>query len=120
MGHTIDWYPVENRQNKKVVLVEATKYEHVTVSDVSNTLMGSGVYEWECYLGQLFVSAVQTAEEEQADVTKMFSCDLVGVDQIGHYTKPRERVVEFLLEKLFDIVSTTDDTITVSVKKGVL
>jgi len=120
MGHTLDWYLVENRQDRKVVLVEATKYEDVMVSKVTTALMGSGLYEWENYLAQLFVEAVAAREDDIADVTKMFSCDLVGEDQEGRYTKPCEKVVEFLLEKLFDIVSEIDNTITVSVKPNAL
>ena len=119
---TFDWYPV-HREHKKVVLCSAEKYKELKDSHLAIALMGSGLCEWEYYLGGLFTKAVSeavTAGKETADITAMFSCDLCGVDEVGTYCKKQENVVKFLMEKLFDIVEETEEQLTVAVKAGVL
>lgn len=118
---TFDWYPKE-REHKSVILCDIDKYENVDDSQVAHALMGMGLCEWEYYMGKVFTQSIKEARElgkDTADITKMFSCDLVGVDRFGEYTKRQENVIKFLCEKLFDTVNDTDDEMMVSVKPGV-
>lgn len=119
---TIDFF-TEKRNHKKVILCNADQYTHVTDSDVARALMGMGLCEWEYYMGSLFTRAIVRAYaqgDKNADITEMFSCQLVGVDLItGPYYKTQENVIAFLLEKLFDKVSENENELTVKVREGV-
>ena len=115
---TYDWYP-EKRSHKRVTLCNPVDYIHVTDGNVARALMGMGLCEWEYYMGRLFTQAVSAAKEqkmETADITAMFSCDLSGIDDRGKYTKSQKNVNAFLMEKLFECVSDTDEELKVKVK----
>ena len=115
---TYDWFP-EERSHKKVTLCNPMDYNHVTDGDVASALMGMGLCEWEYYMGRLFTKAISAAKEQNndtADITVMFSCDLAGVDDIGKYTKEQKSVNAFLMAKLFECVSDTEEELKVKVK----
>ena len=85
--------------------------------------MGMGLSEWETYMGELFTKAIFQAASQNAntaDVTAMFSCDLIGIDQTGEYRKRQRGVITFLLNKLFDKVSENENELIVKVKKELL
>lgn len=118
---TFDWYP-EARQHKRVILCDADQYKHVTVRDVQRALTGMGLCEWEVYMGKLFTEAISQAATQNAnaaDTTAMFSCELFGIDDVvGKYQCRQEKVIEFLMEKLFDKVSENENELTVKIKRG--
>ena len=116
---TRDWYPVP-QNHKKVCLCNAENFKEVSEHSVSMALMGSGLREWETYLAGIFANAVQTSDNGVADVTKMFSCDLCGVDSVGTYCKKQAEVKAFLLEKLFNIVEENEEQLILEVKPEVL
>lgn len=117
---TRDWYP-EERSHKRVTLCNVGKGLDLKNFDVRTRLLGMGACEWETYMESLLAEAINNAHEHgenMADVTKMFSCDLVGIDGIGDYRKNQESVEAFLMEKLFDVVSETDEELKVTLKHG--
>lgn len=120
---TFDWYP-EERQHKKVTLCDVYKCKSVTCNDITRALMGMGLCEWETYMSHVFSQAVLKAferGEQTADITKMFSCNLVGIDDVvGKYTKQQKDVCAFLKEKLFKTVSETEEELMVSLRWDVL
>ena len=120
---TRDWYRVE-QTHKKVTLCDVHMCRTVTCHKIARALMGMGLCEWETHMSHVFSEAVLKAferGEKTADITKMFSCDLVGVDDVlGNYTKQQKQVCAFLREKLFKTISETDDELKVSLKWDVL
>lgn len=120
---TRDWYPIV-RQHKNVTLCDVCVSKSASVNNIRDALMGMGLCEWETYMGCIFSQAVLKAlerGENEADITKMFSCDLVGVDDMfGEYTKPQADVCAFLKEKLFKVVSETEDELRVRLKWNVI
>lgn len=118
---TFDWYP-EERQHKRVTLCNVTENEsNIKDYHVARALMGMGLCEWEYYMGDLLVKAISNAREKNestADITVMFSCDLYGVDGRGTYMTHQAKVVEHLMDKLFDTVSETEDELIVVIKQG--
>ncbi len=120
---TISWYS-EARQHKNVILCDAGKYNHVTYDKVQHALMGMGLCEWEVYMGEVFEKAISQAISQNAntaDITAMFSCDLIGVDEMtGKYWTRQENVIIFLMNKLFDKVSESENELIVKVKEGLL
>ena len=120
---TYKWH-AEKRPHKNVILCEAEKHVRVTYIQVELALAGMGLCEWEVYMGELFTEAVSQAVSQNAntaDITAMFSCDLIGVDDvIGEYQKNQNNVVKFLMEKLFDKVSENENELIVKVKEGLL
>ena len=115
---TRDWYVV-HKDHKKVHLCNAEHLKNVSESSVSYALMRAGLHKWENYLASIFVEAVQASDNDVADITKMFSCDLCGVDHLGTYCKKQEDVIVFLMDKLFEIVEESDTYLSVEIKSGV-
>ena len=117
---TRKWY-FEEQPHKKVVLCNVEEGGKIaTEKELRVRLMGLGSYEWEVFMTDLMCDAVKTAaerKEDSANITKMFSCDLIGIDKIGEYRKKQESVIAFLLEKLFDVISETEDEMRVTFKR---
>ena len=120
---TREWYPVV-RRHKKVTLCDVCVSKGASVNNIRDALMGMGLCEWRTYMGYLFSQAVLSAlerGEDVADITKMFSCDLVGVDdKLGEITKSQAEVCTFLKEKLFKVVSENDEELKVFLKWSVI
>ena len=118
---TYDTYP-EYREHKRVTLCNLSGCENLARGDARWALMGMGVFEWEDYMDNLLMKAVTKAREngdDTADITDMFSCDMVGIDDEGKYTKSQKNVIAHLMEKLFNKVSETEEELTVSIKENV-
>jgi len=116
---TYDW-DVKERTHKRVLLCNVNPSLDLTTFKVDTRLMGLGSCEWETYMKELLVKAITDAREkgvDTADVTKMFSCDLIGYDEFGKYQKHQEKVVDFLLEKLFSVLSDTEKELKVTLKQ---
>lgn len=116
------WY-AEVRQHKRVMLSDVFVCKSVTCNDIIHALMGLEVYEWERYMSHIFSEAILKAfkyQENMADITRMFSCNLVAIDDCGEHTKQQKDVCEILLNKLFKTVSETDEELIVSLKSEVI
>lgn len=115
---TFDWCAKE-RWHKTVKLCNVYMLKPITCNDIIGALNGLGLYEWERRMSYILSFAVLKAferNEKTADITKMFSCELVSVDENGEHLKTQEEICEFLMEKLFKIVSENDDELIVSIK----
>ena len=117
--YEIEWN-FEEKTFKKVTLCNAKEYAGLESSKVWGSLQKMGKFEWEDYLSDLLCGAVKAAHEngaETADITEMFSREMVGYWSNGdEYRMQHERVVEFLKKRLFDVVSETDDELRVNLK----
>lgn len=104
---------------KKVILANAEDCkDRITVSHVRARLQGMGWFEWENLLANWLVEAVVEAlnkGETQADVTKLFTCDLLGEDRIGQWTKTQEMVVDFLMGRLFECLEEDENVMRVRI-----
>lgn len=93
---------------KKVILVNPEDArEKITVSGICRRLMGLGKFEWEEAEAVFLVRAILDAFEAKAtvaDISVMFSGDLIRVDRIGTERVYQENVAKFLIERLFEKV----------------
>ena len=115
---TRDWY-WEEQPHKKVVLGNVEECKNSTEGELRARLIGLGCCEWEVFMIGLMCDAIRTAverKEDTANITKMFSCDLIGIDESGERRQKQESVIAFLLEKLFDVVSETEEEMKVIFK----
>ena len=114
--YEIEWN-FEEKPFKKVILCNAKDYAGLESSKVWNSLQGMGKFEWEDYLSELLCEAIKNAHDDTADITAMFARDMVGYWSDGdEYRMKQERLVSFLKERLFDVVSETDDELRVNLK----
>lgn len=104
---------------KKVLLmnVEECK-DRLTVSHVRIKLLCMGWSEWECLISnelvKIVVDAINNGEKE-ANITKIFACELFGEDKIGEFGKSQSSVVDFLLGRLFEVVDEDDEVMRVRI-----
>lgn len=115
---TFDWY-AEKREHKTVKLSNVYMLNTVSCDDIMRALKEIGLYEWSRHMSYVLSQAVLKAyerKEKVADITRMFSCNLVGLDEAGKHTKLQNEVCEFLLEKLFKIESETPEEMVVSLR----
>ena len=115
---TRDWYPIE-RQHKQVTLCDVYMCKSISCNDIVRALAGMGLYEWKVYMSHVFSDAVLKAFEHRkttADITMMFSCDLVGINDEGNHTKEQKDICAILKEKLFYTVSETNEELIVALK----
>lgn len=98
---------------KKVILVNVEDCkDRITVNHVRARLMGMGWFEWEDLLSNLLVEAVVDALNQgrkEADVTKLFACELIGEDRLGKWTKPQYMVESFLMGRLFECMEENEE-----------
>ena len=100
---TFDWNYKE-REHKKVLLWDIEKCRGMKSQDFFHYFMGMGLCEWETFFCEKLVESIENAfkkGEPTADITFLFSCDLIGEDKFGEYTKKQESVKKFLMEKVF-------------------
>ena len=117
-----DWY-AEKREHKTVKLTNIYMCKQLTCNDIINHLTELGIYEWKRRMSYILSDAVLKAygkEEKMADITKMFSYDLVSIDENGQHTQKQEEVCEILMKTLFNPVKETDNEIIVSLKGRIL
>ena len=104
---------------KRVTLVNVGDCkDRITVNHVRSRLMGMGWFEWENLLSNWLVAAVVEAirnGKTEADITKLFTCDLLGEDRIGQWTKPQENVVDFLMGRLFECLEEDENEMRVRI-----
>jgi len=115
---TFNWY-AEPRMHKTVKLSDVYMCKSISCNDIMRVLKGIGLYEWERHMSYVLSQAVLKAferKEKAADITRMFSCNLVGIDELGEHTKKQNEVCEFLLEKLFKVEAETPEELVVSLK----
>ena len=116
-----DWY-VEKREHKTVKLTDVYLCKSVTGNDIIRHLNDLGLYQWRRLMSYIFSEAVVKAyerEEKMADITKMFSYDMVYVDEHGHHTKNQKEVCEILFKALFNTVKETNEEIIVTLRPKV-
>lgn len=117
-----DWYSVR-RQHKIVTLCDVHRCKGVTCNDIVQALEGIGLKEWGTYMSHIFSQAVLAAlekREKNADITRMYSCDLFGVDEQNDYNKEQKDICAFLNQKLFNVISETDDELKVVIRWEVI
>lgn len=106
---------------KKVILVNVADCKNkITVAHVTKRLQGTSWYEWEELLAQWLVRAIVEAIQNgqtEADITKMFSCDLQGEDHLGPFFKKQEMIIPFLMGRLFECVTEDDKLMRVRIIK---
>ena len=104
---------------KKVILVNVEDCkDRITTDHVRTRLQGMGWFEWEDLLANWLVTAVVEALKKgktEADVTKLFNCDLRGEDRIGQWTKPQNMVVNFLMGRLFECLEEDENEMRVRI-----
>ena len=113
-----DWY-AEKRNHKKVTLCNVQMCKTITCNNIIASLDGMGFFQWRRYLSYAFSDAVVKAlerGENNADITKMFSCDLVCINSEGEHTKSQEEICACLMDKLFRTISETDEELIVSIR----
>lgn len=107
------------RPYKKVILVNGGDCkDQITVWHVCHRLQGTGWFEWEDLLAHWLVQAVVDAVEdgkEEADISKLFTCDLQGEDRHGMFIKTQERVIDFLMGRLFECLYEDDEVMRVRI-----
>ena len=104
---------------KKVILTNVAECENrITVDHVRHRLMGMRWFEWEDLLShwlvEAIVEAIRTGKTE-ADITKMFTCELLGEDKIGDFSKPQEEVIDFIMGRLFECLEEDDEMMRVRI-----
>lgn len=109
----------EKAYPKKVLLtnVEECK-DRITVSHVRIKLLYMGWAEWEQLMAnelvKIIVDAINNGEKE-ADITKLFACELFGEDQLGAFGKSQESVVDFLFGRLFEVLDEDNEVMHVRI-----
>ena len=117
---TYIWF-AEPQKYKTVKLSNVYMCKSITCNDIMRALEGMELYEWKRHLSYVLSEAVLKAfdtQENVADISKMFSCNLFGVDEFGEHTRKQEEIIEILMKKLFKKESETSETLTVSIKLG--
>lgn len=115
---TFDWY-AEKREHKTVKLSNVYMLNNVSCNDIMRALRGIGLYEWERHMSYVLSQAVLKSyerKEKVADITRMFSCNLFGIDELGEHTRKQKQVCEFLMEKLFKFENETPEEMVVSLR----
>lgn len=106
---------------KKVILVNALDCKNkITVSHVTMRLQGTSWREWEELLANWLVQAIVQAinkGENEADISKLFNCDLQGEDYHGLFMKKQEQIIPFLMGRLFECVTEDDNMMRVRIIK---
>ena len=109
------------RPFKRVILVNPEDCkDKITVSHIENRLQGTGWFEWEALLARWLVEAIVEAinnGENEADVTKLFTCELQGEDRWGSFSKSQERVIDFIMGRLFEGLEEDDEVMRVRIIK---
>lgn len=116
----VDEVACKKRDHKPVQLVKPFNFN--TEYEILRHLQGTGKFEWEEFLAEEFIKAVNEAKNNNKDVaniTEMFSYDFMRVI-LDVYTMSQECVIDFLFERLFDIVSETEELLTVKIKDTLL
>ena len=104
---------------KKVILVNVEDCkDRITVSHVRERLQGIGWKEWgdvlAHWLGEAIVQAILNGEKE-ADISKLFTCELQAEDRLGFFTKPQNLVIDFLMGRLFECLEEDDNVMRVRI-----
>lgn len=106
---------------KKVVLVNvADCIDRITVNHVYTCLNGMGGRIWQYLLANWLVSSIEESIKNgkaEADISKMFTADLLVDDEFGHYEKKQMMVVDFLMGRLFECLEEDDDVMKVRIIK---
>jgi len=105
----------QNKPFKRVILTNAWLAKNrITVDKIVAKLHGAEIIpEWKQLLATMLVEAIVKAQENHqmtADITLMFSCELVTLE--GDMIE-QKYVHNFIVYKLFNIVSETDDELRV-------
>lgn len=104
---------------KKVILVNVEDCENrITVSHVRERLHGTSWFEWENLLAHWLVEAIVESinnGEKEADISKLFTCELQGEDRLGFFTKPQNMVIDFLMGRLFETIEENDEVMRVRI-----
>ena len=104
---------------KKVILVNVEDCkDRITVSHVRERLQGVGCKEWEDVLAHWLVEAIVQAilnGEKEADISKLFTCELQREDRLGLFTKPQNLVIDFLMGRLFECLEEDDNVMRVRI-----
>ena len=104
---------------KKVILVNVEDCkDRITVSHVRERLQGIGLKEWEDVLAHWLVEAIVQAilnGEKEADISKLFTCELQVEDRLGLFTKPQNLVIDFLMGRLFECLEEDDNVMRVRI-----
>ena len=112
---------IKERPYKKVILVNVNDcIDKITVLHVTGRLGGLSWFEWEHLLANWLVEAIVEAIDngkEEADISKLFTCDLQGEDGFGFFRKSQEQVVDFLMGRLFECVEEDDEVMCVRIIK---
>ena len=110
---------------KKVTLTNVwIAKDRLTVDKVAKRLEGCLILpEWERKIAYWLVKAVVDAiekEEETADITQLFSCEMEAVDQHGKFILRQEYIQNDLMYKLFVRCSETKEELRVRLDLRVL
>lgn len=112
--------PIRTEKNyKRVILVNVEDCrDRITVSHVEERLQGTGWFEWEALLAHWLVEAIVEAirnGEKEADISKLFTCELQGEDKLGSFTKSQERVIDFIMGRLFERIQEDNEMMRVRI-----
>lgn len=99
---------------KKVILLNAKACKGITEGEIAIHLLGLGKYEWERLLSNYLMEAIENSESDEVDISKMFNCELCGYDSVGEYVKSHSETVKFLIDRLFKVISDTEDKMEVN------
>lgn len=109
----------QEKTYKKVILVNAGDCkDKITVSHVRERLQGTGWFEWGDLLAHWLVEAIVEAinnGENEADISKLFTCELKGEDKLGFFSKSQEMVISFLMGRLFECLEEDDEVMRVRI-----
>lgn len=119
-------YLMNPKEPKKVFVVNALDCKDViTVGTVKERLIGLGWDEWEELFAFMIVKSIVESIEEgkEADISSVFSCDLVGeyVSRNGDKIiaeptcKKQDSVIEFLLTNLFEKIGEENGVMRVRI-----
>ena len=104
---------------KQVILVNVDDCkDRITVGYVEKRLKDLFCREWEELLAHWLVSAVVEAIDNgksEADISKLFTCDLHGEDSLGPFCKEQNRVIDFLMGRLFECITEDDEVMRVRI-----
>ena len=111
------FWDYKEREHKKVVLRNIENYHGMKSVDFLNYFLGMGLSEWESFFCKQLVKSIENAIEKgehTADITILFSCDLIGEDEFGEFTKTQESIKNFLMEKVFEVVGESAEEMVVA------
>jgi len=104
---------------KKVILINAEDCkDRITVFHVTRCLAGSGWFEWEHLLAYWLVEAIVEAlnsGETEADISKLFTCDMRGEDFLGEFNRCQKLVIDFLMGRLFECIEENEQVMRVRI-----